>query len=99
MTDSLKVSMRVAIAALVLSVLPIWPYGLYTLLRIFITGVSLYALYSWSDAGPTEKVGLVLVAMLFNPIAPVYLSKLIWLPIDLGVAFWFYRISFLVKSE
>jgi hypothetical protein len=39
--DTLRIALWVAIAALVGAVLPIWPYGYYTLLRLIVTGVAL----------------------------------------------------------
>lgn len=90
--DSLRLALLVAIAALVAAVIPVWPYGLYTLLRLVVTGVALFAIYVLGTGDPKRTIGLVTVALLFNPIIPIHLSRLAWFPIDLGVAFWFWRI-------
>jgi Family of unknown function (DUF6804) len=90
--ENLRLALWVAIAALVAAVVPIWPYGLYTLLRLLVTGVALFALYVLGTRDPKRTVGLVVVALLFNPLVPVHLSRLAWLPVDLGVAYWFWRI-------
>jgi hypothetical protein len=90
--DSLRLALFVAIAALVAAVIPVWPYGLYTLLRLVVTGVALFAIYVLGTGDPKRTIGLVAVALLFNPIIPIHLSRLVWFPIDLGVAFWFWRI-------
>ena len=90
--ENLRLALWVAIAALVAAVVPIWPYGLYTLLRLVVTGVALFALYVLRTGDAKRTVGLAVVALLFNPLVPVQLSRLAWLPIDLGVAYWFWRI-------
>lgn len=68
---------------LLIAILPL-PYGYYTLLRLVVCGSGLflayqlyeYKLHNWS-------VALALLALLFNPFIPVYLSREIWLPIDI----------------
>jgi hypothetical protein len=90
--ENLRLALWVAIAAQAAAVLPIWPYGLYTLLRLLTTSVALFAIYVLGTGDPKRTIGLAVVALLFNPIVPVHLSRLIWLPINLGVAFWFWRI-------
>jgi FtsH-binding integral membrane protein len=66
------------------------PYGYYQLLRWVVCGVAIYIAYmayQWGKAWATWVFGLI--AVLFNPILPVYLTKAIWRPIDLtcGVLF------------
>ena len=84
--ENLRIALWVAIAVLVAAVIPIWPYGLYTLLRLVVTGVALYSLYVLGNSDPKQTIGLVVVALLFNPIVPVDLSRLLWFPIDLCVS-------------
>ena len=73
---------------LVLAVFPL-PYGYYTLLRICICGASAYlAFQAWereSSVGLWVVVFAVL-AVLYNPLVPVYLTKGIWAFINLGTA-------------
>lgn len=70
-----------------------WQYGYYTLLRWAVTGVSVYYAYLlYIDH--KEKIvwfwGLVITAILFNPIVPVYLyDKTLWNIIDVVVAVFF----------
>ncbi|HIF94976.1 MAG TPA: hypothetical protein EYQ60_17910 [Myxococcales bacterium] len=90
--EILNIALWIAIAILVAAVIPIWPYGLYTLLRLVVTGTALYSLFVLGASDPRRTVGLILVAVLFNPLFPVHLTRVIWLPIDLGVAFWFWRL-------
>ena len=65
------------------------PYGYYTLLRIVVTVCSGYL--SYLEYTHTQKlsffvIAFCLLAILFNPIIPVYLSKSIWWGIDLLAA-------------
>ena len=45
------------------------------------------------DLETKYAVALGFIAILFNPLIPVYLSKLLWVPIDLGVAYFFWRLT------
>ncbi len=89
---NLRVALWVAIALLVAAVIPIWPYDLYMLVRLVVTGVALFSLYVLGTSDSIRTVGLVAVALLFNPAIPIHLSRLLWFPIDLGVAYWFWTI-------
>jgi len=64
-----------------------WPYGFYTLLRWI---VSISAGYVAAKAHQTDLVSVrnlfIFILILFNPFAPIYLSRSIWQPIDLITA-------------
>jgi hypothetical protein len=75
-------------AMLVVAVLPL-PYGYYQLLRLVATGVSGWAaVVAWQRGRAGHTVGFAVLALLFNPVLPVYLAKPMWVPIDLGAAVW-----------
>lgn len=65
------------------------PYGYYTFLRIVICGFSaLVAFLGWTD-NTTSRVWSVAfagMAVLFNPLVPVYLNRATWLYLDIGAA-------------
>jgi hypothetical protein len=67
------------------------PYGYYTLLRFVVCAAAAYLAYveytRRENVNPWV-VGLALIAFLFNPIIPVFLSREIWAPINVaaGVA-------------
>ena len=63
------------------------------MLRLVITGVALFAIYGLGISNTKQTIGLVVVASLFNPVVPIPLPQFIWIPIDLSVAFWFWKIS------
>jgi len=79
------IPLAVSIAMLVASAGD-WPYGFYQLLRIVVTGTAVYVVaqvvnrrqfWPWIMGG---------VAILFNPILPISLTREQWQPIDFGVA-------------
>lgn len=60
------------------------PYGYYEVLRFVVClGVVFIVAKEWNSLDTTTKVILVVIAILFNPFSPIYLSKMIWLVIDL----------------
>ncbi|MDA1284761.1 MAG: hypothetical protein O3C61_07530 [Proteobacteria bacterium] len=65
------------------------PYGYYTLLRLVVTGVSLYAAFGLLEKGSVNFWVMLAIAVLFNPLIPVHLSKEIWIPIDIIVGIYF----------
>lgn len=75
------------VAGMLLFALAPLPYGYYTLLRIVVT-----IFFAWSAVVSHDRHHQVLpwifglLALLFNPIVPVYLSRDIWAPIDVGAA-------------
>jgi hypothetical protein len=77
----------IAASALLLGALARWPYGYYVFLR-WVTCVAAVAV-----AAVAYSLRLVwavwlfaLVALLFNPLIPVHLTRSIWRPIDVIVA-------------
>src|SRR4051794_22522312 len=74
--------------AAALALAPIhWPYGYYQFLRLAVTALAIWlavaASRQQSTAWTIFGVGL---ALLYNPIMPVYLKRATWLPIDLVAA-------------
>ncbi|HUW19431.1 MAG TPA: DUF6804 family protein [Sedimentisphaerales bacterium] len=88
------------IAALMLvGALERWPYGYYQLLRLVVCGVGVfvaYMAYNWKKLWVTWVFGFV--ALLFNPLVPIHLSREIWQPIDLICAISFTVVAFVLKE-
>ncbi len=93
-------------AALVATVLLVgalrdgWPYGYFTLLRWVVCAAGVvvaWIAYSWGRSWAVAVFALV--AILFNPLAPVYLSRETWQPIDIAVAALFLVAIPLVKPQ
>ena len=75
------------------------PYGYYQFLRWAVCGVSAYVAYKaykWNAKWVAWLFGAI--AVLFNPFVPVYLTREIWLPIDIGCAVLFVVIAILLKE-
>ncbi len=99
MKEPIKTVATIVGILLLLAILPL-PYGYYTFLRLVVSigGVFLaYQLYERKLQG--WSVVLALLAVLFNPIIPVYLSREVWLPIDLVSAGLFLYIGFIVEDK
>jgi hypothetical protein len=74
-------------AAMLFGALGSHPYGYYTLLRWIVCGVAAFAAFR---ASVLDKSGwiwvLAIVALFFNPMIPVHLTRETWAFIDVGVA-------------
>lgn len=87
-------------ALLLIAVAPL-PYGYYTFLRIAVTLCACtigWMAYKERDQISAWVVIFGLVAILFNPLIPVYLTRDVWLVLDIGVAaifltWWYLRFS------
>lgn len=63
-----------------------WPYGYFTLLRFIVTTVAVYIAYASYIEGKEIWTSIFgFIAILFNPIIPIYLTREIWLPVDFTV--------------
>ena len=70
-------------ALLLLGALADWPYVYYQLLRWVVCGVAIFvaaSAYGWQKLWATWLFGFI--AVLFNPVAPIHLSRAAWQPID-----------------
>lgn len=89
------------IAALILLMaLRDWPYGYYQFLRLVVCAVSIYVAvmaYQWQRVWAVWLFGMT--AVLFNPFAPIHLSKDLWQPIDVLFAVFFLAGAFLLRPE
>ena len=89
----------IVIAMLLLGILD-FPYAYYTLLRIVVTVVSAFAAFNAFDKGHQPWIIIFgAVAILFNPIIPIYLDKDTWVVIDLIVAGLFGVSAFVLEDE
>lgn len=67
-----------------------WPYGYYTLLK-WITCIAsiLVAFRAFEKNIDWAKVVFIVIAILFNPLAPIYFSRSTWISIDIITAILF----------
>lgn len=95
-----QIASIVAILMLLLAIPSgLWPYGYYQILRWIVAGIALFVAYV---AYHLEKQAwiwiMVIIAILFNPIAPIYLSKETWVLIDLISSIVFLISIFTIKE-
>jgi len=102
-TRGLKVSfliIRIIVAIMLLFALAKLPYSYYTILRLVVCGTAFWSMFiSIKLDKRTWCLVFGVIAVLFNPIFPIRLSRGIWQPIDIICALCFI-ISFLtIKSK
>ncbi|CAN4276803.1 hypothetical protein MCEMSEM29_01930 [Methylophilaceae bacterium] len=74
---------KILAALLLLAVLPL-PYAYYEILRVAVCLGVLYMLVKeWPLLDGQTKGAFIVIAILFNPFSPIYLSKIIWIIIDI----------------
>ena len=84
---------------MLLGALAEWPYGYYQVLRFFTCGVAVYVAfmgYNWQKIWAVWLFGFI--ALLFNPLIPVHLSRELWQPIDIVCALLFVAVAFVLKE-
>jgi len=94
--------LALAAALMLLLALADWPYGYYILLRWVVCGASVFvAVVSYAAQKIWAMWPFVLVAILFNPLVPIYLTRDIWAPIDIvcAVVFLISIVTLKQKSE
>lgn len=77
-----------------------WPYGYYQLLRLAICGIAAYFTFTALHQQKTWATWLFgFIAALFNPLLPIYLTREIWMPIDIICGAMFIISSVLVGKK
>ena len=67
-----------------------WPYGYYTILRWITCIASILVVFQAFEKNTDwAKIAFIIIAILFNPLAPVYLSRSTWVPLDIITAILF----------
>ena len=61
------------------------PYGYYTLLRLVVTVCSGVLCFAYFKNSSAWYILFGMVALLFNPLFPVHLDKVIWAVLDLVI--------------
>jgi len=70
------------------------PYFYYIFLRLVVTGMSLYAALRLLEKGSVNFWVMLLIALLYNPLIPIYLSKDIWILINIIAGCYFTVIAY-----
>src|SRR4051812_13778522 len=90
----------VAIAFVLGALWPYFPYAYYQLMDWVVAGAAIMTALQSRARGQTFVIWVfALVAVVFNPVAPLYLRADIWQIADIAVAVLFAAALFLVKSK
>jgi hypothetical protein len=82
-----KVPSVACVVVLLTAVFERWPYGFYTVLRIVVCLSAAYLAFEAKKLRKPRWMWLMVgTALLFNPVAPVGLSRSDWQPLDLIAA-------------
>jgi len=81
---------KISAVMLLIAILPL-PYGYYILLRWIISSSAIFLAWVANELGKKFWLFLmIIIVLLFNPIAPIHLDKGTWVIIDLIVAILFF---------
>lgn len=88
----------IPIVVLLIGLLPITG-DYYTLLRIIVCLFGIVAFVALPKDYSTEKIVFLVIAILYNPIFPIYFgSKAIWFPINVVTVWFFWRLRAELKE-
>lgn len=77
-----------------------WPYGYFQLLRFVVCGASIFVAVFANFYQKLWAIWLFcIIAVLFNPLIPIHLSREIWQPIDIICAVLFLILLFVLKES
>ena len=98
-----KITVDIAIKLCVIILLVIsfsrLPYGYYTLLRLTVTGSAIYFAYKYYEEKKIIWVWIFgIIAVLFNPLVPIYLQRGTWMVIDILTSI-IYLISIFLRAD
>jgi hypothetical protein len=86
-------------SVILLGALGDWPYGYYQLLRWVTCGAAVWvALLSYDWEKKWATVVFAIVAVLFNPLLPIHLTRDLWQPIDVVCAVLFFVFGLILKK-
>lgn len=75
-----------------------WPYGFYQFLRLANTGYAIYLAYQLFQHRPGNLAwSFCAMAVLFNPILPIWLERETWMIIDITAAIYIAATSVTIK--
>ena len=84
---------------MLLGALADWPYGYYQLLRFIVCSAGVFVAYiafTWKKIWAVWLFGFI--ALLFNPLISIHLSRELWQPIDIICAILFTVAMFILKE-
>lgn len=93
-------SIYIGVAIMLLLCLLNMPYGFYVLVRFLAMAAFAYLAYLEHKSKNTERmVVFIVLAVLFQPFAPLFLGRLIWNIVDVAVAAYLFYLSFKIYKK
>ena len=91
----LKIALLISALMLCVAVLPQIHYGYYSILKLVVCGAAIYAavILRGRDDLKNHFITLAVLALIFNPVAPVFLSREFEIIIEIGTAVYFLTLS------
>ena len=93
--DNKKIFWLSPIVVLLIGILPL-PIGYYTLSRLVVCAAAIYFTHNFYKKKDNTKLWIFgFIAVLYNPIIPIYLyEKIIWIIVNLITVYFFYSNRF-----
>lgn len=83
---------KVSMIGLLIAVVPVWPYFFYQFLKFVIFGSAVYSAYLYNkEKNKGWMVIMIVIAIIFNPINPLYLGHFLWSIADIIIAILFFK--------
>ncbi len=83
---------KIAAIALLVAVIPIWPYFFYQALKLVVFGAAAFSTYLYhKEKNKGWMLTMIGIAIVFNPINPLYFGHFLWSVVDIVVAILFYQ--------
>ncbi len=83
---------KIAGVLLLIAMIPIWPYFFYQFLKLVVFGAAIHSVYLYHKEKNTKWVVImVIIAIIFNPINPLYFGHFLWSIVDFIVAAIFFN--------
>jgi hypothetical protein len=83
---------KIATVTLLIAVIPVWPYFFYQALKLVIFGAAAHSVYLYhKEKNVKWMMIMIIVAIVFNPINPLYFGHFLWSIVDIVVAMIFLK--------
>jgi dolichol kinase len=83
---------KISAVALLIAIFPIWPYFFYQALKLIVFGTSVYSAHLYNKEHKRSWMLIMIgIAIVFNPINPLYFGHFLWSIVDGVAAIIFFR--------
>lgn len=83
---------KIAAIALLIAVVPVWPYFFYQLLKLVVFGAAAFSVYLYhKEKDQKWMIIMIVIGLVFNPINPLYFGHFLWSIVDIVAAILFFQ--------